>query len=743
MFQKVCDLIGLGGPSPESAPRSDRGLWASIAERGGEPSVDKRSSNAQRSGTFETRSTLGGRVGKRALESFQDEASTGHEGQQAKRFRMGDLVDSVKIAANGVRSRSSSVISWVRNSVSLSLNSTPETSPKPSQTPLVPQQNNSQFSLEKSGSLPFTFRTPSVDLAWKSTPKPDVSKSKPVITTQGQFSAPVFSPPVCNSHKSNGHSLSAASSSMKTLKPKLGRSLHLGSRSLQSGSLSNLSLQSNSSTSTRPYMTMYEKSFPIRVVAGPSRSSSVQSSPMRSNHIQPRQMSTVEESVRQEEKEVYRQLLEVVSGNPLLPSKGDTTYSAVRSHRDLTSFLSPNCYRLRKTTKGEISENSSEPSETPSPKLISSGGSSTMASPFWASSDAGSPCSQSNHLLERDGIQDTNSQDTQSSAPDSDSVIFVKAQKAKKESSAFYFQAELWIKELTSMHDFRAHERMKQIEQQEALTLKLQKQRLHEEGRRDKDHIELHLRVPLEKEVPVTAVVEEVPVKPAEEEFPELTKEMEEDVRKALRGDNPDEILSEGFRLTITRKDIQTLSHLNWLNDEVINFYMNMLVERSKQTGFPKVHAFNTFFFPKVKSAGFSAVRRWTKKVDIFAMDILLIPVHLGVHWCLAVVDFRKKNISYFDSMGGSDNEACKTIQKYLEQESLDKKVTKLDTTGWVLHCKKRNEIPQQMNGSDCGMFTCKYADYITKDKPITFTQKHMPYFRRRMVWEILNKKLL
>lgn len=81
-------------------------------------------------------------------------------------------------------------------------------------------------------------------------------------------------------------------------------------------------------------------------------------------------------------------------------------------------------------------------------------------------------------------------------------------------------------------------------------------------------------------------------------------------------------------------------------------------------------------------------------------------------------------------------------------------------------------EIPQQMNGSDCGMFTCKYADYITKDKPITFTQviqttmiqiicleywrtswliqrlcsysqTHMPYFRKRMVWEILNHKLL
>ena len=27
------------------------------------------------------------------------------------------------------------------------------------------------------------------------------------------------------------------------------------------------------------------------------------------------------------------------------------------------------------------------------------------------------------------------------------------------------------------------------------------------------------------------------------------------------------------------------------------------------------------------------------------------------------------------------------------------------------------------MNGSDCGMFSCKYAEYVTRDAPITFTQ--------------------
>ena len=68
---------------------------------------------------------------------------------------------------------------------------------------------------------------------------------------------------------------------------------------------------------------------------------------------------------------------------------------------------------------------------------------------------------------------------------------------------------------------------------------------------------------------------------------------------------------------------------------------MNLLVERSKEPSLPSVHTFNTFFFPKLRSAGYSAVRRWTKKMDIFSVDILLVPVHLGVHWCLSVSVLR------------------------------------------------------------------------------------------------------
>ena len=45
-------------------------------------------------------------------------------------------------------------------------------------------------------------------------------------------------------------------------------------------------------------------------------------------------------------------------------------------------------------------------------------------------------------------------------------------------------------------------------------------------------------------------------------------------------------------------------------------------------------------------------------KVDVFAMDLLLVPVHLGIHWCMAIVDLRRKRFEYYDSLT-ADNDAC------------------------------------------------------------------------------------
>ncbi|XP_078484460.1 sentrin-specific protease 1 [Ciona intestinalis] len=223
-----------------------------------------------------------------------------------------------------------------------------------------------------------------------------------------------------------------------------------------------------------------------------------------------------------------------------------------------------------------------------------------------------------------------------------------------------------------------------------------------------------------------------------------LTDEMEDFVSSALFPNPPHEVLVEQFNISITREHIMTLDGLNWLNDEIINFYMELIVSRSNTTdNLPSCHAMNTFFYPKLKSQGYKSVRRWTKRVDVFSKDIVIYPIHLGVHWTLAVVKFGDKRIEYLDSMGATNTECLEILKSYLVSEHQDKKKADYDVSDWKIINMAHTEIPQQMNGSDCGVFTCTFAEYIARNSPLAFKQSDMPNIRRMMVWEIVNGKLL
>lgn len=297
---------------------------------------------------------------------------------------------------------------------------------------------------------------------------------------------------------------------------------------------------------------------------------------------------------------------------------------------------------------------------------------------------------------------------------------------------------EEWLNKLTQKYAASEKERQRLITEAEVKRKILEERR---EARSSNLGKRLEQQMRLFDEEP--EVLEELPLPevPQEKALPELTDAMLTEVRSALADGHPGQVLSEGFRLQITRADIATLHGLNWLNDEVINFYMNMLMERGEQEGFSKTYAFNTFFYPKLTAGGHDAVKRWTRRVDIFAYHYIIIPVHLGLHWCLCVVFVKDKKICYYDSMGGDNNQCLNAIRQYLSDESRQKRNVQLDLSQWTSEIVK--EIPQQMNGSDCGMFTCMYAETLTRGENITFTQKDMPYFRKRMVYEILKKKLL
>ncbi|XP_068608254.1 sentrin-specific protease 2 [Brachionichthys hirsutus] len=234
------------------------------------------------------------------------------------------------------------------------------------------------------------------------------------------------------------------------------------------------------------------------------------------------------------------------------------------------------------------------------------------------------------------------------------------------------------------------------------------------------------------------------------EDIPWLTKEMAAEVSCALSQSDPNLVLSAAFKLRITQRDLSTLREGSWLNDEIINFYLNLVMERSSGGAAAlKVYSFSTFFFPKLRSGGgvqeggHAAVRRWTKAVDLFLYDLILVPLHLGVHWAMAVIDFKSKTVKSYDSMGRRHDDICSVLLLYLQEEHKIKRGRELDGFRWAVGSTRVTEIPQQSNGSDCGVFACKYADYIAKGRPLTFKQCHMPLFRKLMIWEILNQKLL
>lgn len=92
-------------------------------------------------------------------------------------------------------------------------------------------------------------------------------------------------------------------------------------------------------------------------------------------------------------------------------------------------------------------------------------------------------------------------------------------------------------------------------------------------------------------------------------------------------------------------------------------------------------------------------------QVDVFAHDLLLLPVHLGVHWCLCVADFRARRLRYLDSMGGRNRACLDALRQYLRDEHRDKKGLPFDDRGWKSEILKVRCIHEARHGYTMRVF--------------------------------------
>jgi len=232
--------------------------------------------------------------------------------------------------------------------------------------------------------------------------------------------------------------------------------------------------------------------------------------------------------------------------------------------------------------------------------------------------------------------------------------------------------------------------------------------------------------------------------------FKRLTEEEENEVRDCFDAGGPSSkvlVLHQPSNIEVSKEKFQCLRRGRWLNDEVINLYLELLKEREKREPkrFLKCHFFNTFFYKKLACGkngyDYKSVKRWTthRKLgyELIECDKIFVPVHKDVHWCLAIINMKENTFQYLDSLGGTDHNVLNMLARYIAEEVKDKSNKVIDTSSW--HEEIVDDIPLQQNGWDCGMFMLKYIDFHSRGLNLSFSQKDMEYFRKRTAKEILK----
>ncbi|KAK4985701.1 hypothetical protein LTR50_005793 [Elasticomyces elasticus] len=127
------------------------------------------------------------------------------------------------------------------------------------------------------------------------------------------------------------------------------------------------------------------------------------------------------------------------------------------------------------------------------------------------------------------------------------------------------------------------------------------------------------------------------------DEFPENKRYSR--LHRMEKWDQPLVYPPTGFkRTTVDFQDLERLDDGQFLNDNLISFYLRYLEESAPQLK-DRVYFFNTFFYTaltttKKGTRGFNyeAVQRWTKSLDIFDYRYIVIPINVDIHWFVAIV---------------------------------------------------------------------------------------------------------
>ena len=194
--------------------------------------------------------------------------------------------------------------------------------------------------------------------------------------------------------------------------------------------------------------------------------------------------------------------------------------------------------------------------------------------------------------------------------------------------------------------------------------------------------------------------------------------------------------------VTVTSNDYLCLQKGQFLNDVIIDFYLKYLQcgPMEENPLMCRTYIFSIYFYSRLITKGKVAsaippaqlmhnnVKKWTKNVNIFEKDFIVIPINESDHWFVVIVCFpnpresskvKRSIMIIMDSLeDGRKTTVCNNIRTYLSMEWSAKMNTEKRFT--VENCPAYcPNVLQQSNMTDCGIFLLQFVESFF-EKPLT-----------------------
>ena len=113
-------------------------------------------------------------------------------------------------------------------------------------------------------------------------------------------------------------------------------------------------------------------------------------------------------------------------------------------------------------------------------------------------------------------------------------------------------------------------------------------------------------------------------------------------------------------------QDLARLDDDEFLNDNLIFFFIRYLethMEKNNPDLYKRMHFFNTYFYEALtkspqgkKGLNYDSVSRWTKNINLFSRDFVVVPVNENLHWYVAIICNLPSLVGDDGDTGWSDN---------------------------------------------------------------------------------------